>query len=567
MIWTKNQHDPKLKSLLEADGVSSIFAELIAGRDTGILSKSDIPGYAEADLGLLEDPTLIPNVETATDVVLEAAGKGRSAMIFGDYDADGVISSYMMKRLLHGTGYERVDCFIPDRIAEGYGLNDISVANFLRQCSIEYDLVVALDCGSSSRKQIEMIKKIIPNTKVVVLDHHIVESGEFSDNADAVLNPRLGTATHFCTGGVVYQFARAVGSRIGIGADALLPYAAITTVADVCELKRGNRILVKNGLQAMEHCTDPGLRMIMEKASINPAQCTVRDIGFGIGPLINAAGRLKHASIALNALQSLDIDTAKHMAASLAHINEERKVLQNKTFEKALEKCKGRTGMSSALIYDEKWHTGVVGIVASKICEKFGVPTICFGRANGKIKGSARSIQGVHVKEIMDRCSELFSKHGGHEMAAGATLKDDRLEDAWDVFDTEVAAYLKEKGVSLGHKAFYDTELTEGSIRRLDGHFCSMLESLGPFGNGNERPVFRANGLKCFGVSPWGSGTGAFFRFEKLSLDCYGRTGDADPMNMKGKHLDILFDLERSFADKTKWAANIRHCRMSLSVG
>jgi len=567
MDWIKKPHNHETMSNLTSENVSPIFAELVASRNTGIVRKSDIPGYASADMESLEDPTMIPNIEKAVEVVTGTGTTTGSAAIFGDYDADGVVSTYMMKRLLRGAGYETVDCFIPDRISEGYGLNDISVVNFLKKFPKMYDLIVALDCGSSSRSQIELIKKAQPGAKVIVLDHHIVSESEFSENADVVLNPRLGCATVFCTGGVVYQFGRVLGEKLGISPAALLPYAAITTIADVCELVRGNRVIVKNGLEAIAECRDPGLLMIMEKASINPAECTVRDVGFGIGPMINAAGRLKSAEAALCALESSNLDEGKQMAAMLAQINEDRKVLQNHTFDEALDKMKGCTDRSSALVYDKSWHTGVVGIVASKICEKFGVPTICFGSANGKIKGSARSIQGVHVKEIMDRCSHLFSRHGGHEMAAGATMKDEVLEEAWDVFDATTAEYLKENGVTLGHKIFYDVELDESKTRRIDGLFCDMVESIGPFGNGNERPVFRANNLKCTRVHPWKSGTGAFFNFELLSLDCYGRTGDTDPKVMQNRHLDILFELERSFTDKSKWAANVKHCRISQSVG
>lgn len=564
MEWIKKDQDEELRDALLSEGVSSIFAELVAGRNTGIKRKMDIPAYAEAGLDTLEEPTLMPMMDEALGAVTASPG---CAAIFGDYDADGVVSTYMMSRLLKGAGYSRVDWFIPDRITEGYGLNDVSVANFLKSCTNAYDLIVALDCGSSSRDQIAEIRSVHPNARVIVLDHHIISKSSYSENADAVLNPRLGDATPFCTGGVVYQFGRVLGEHLGASPAALLPYAAITTVADVCELIKGNRILVRNGLRAMGECPDVGLRAIMDKASISPSKCTVRDIGFGIGPMINAAGRMNHAKAALITLLSSDIDSAKQMAAMLANTNEKRKALQNHTFDEALEKLKGQKGRSSALLYDKNWHTGIVGIVASKICEKFGVPTICFGTANGKIKGSARSIEGVHVKEIMDRCSHLFLRHGGHEMAAGAALKPEMLDEAWDVFDTEVAAYLKENNMSLGHKATYDVELDEGTVRRLDARFCGMLDSLGPFGNGNEKPVFRANNLKCTRVHPWGSGTGAFFNFELLGLDCYGRTGDTDPMVMKGKHLDILFELERSFTDKGKWAANIQHCRMSLTVG
>ena len=552
-------------SSLINENVNSTIAELIAGRKTGIRCKADIGEYTKADIMSLEDPTIMPNMEKCADAV-SYGSKGGKAIIFGDYDADGVVSSYMMRRLLLGAGYTQIDIFIPDRINEGYGLNDTAVTNFLAKHTSSYDLIVALDCGSSSRSQIEMMKKQHPNAKIIILDHHIISDDSYSENADAVLNPRLGTGTQFCTGGVVYQFARVIGERMGISPVALLPYAAITTVADVCDLRQGNRLLVCNGLDAIAECPDPGLKMIMEKAGIDPERCTVRDIGFGIGPMINAAGRLKHANGALSALLSPNIDTGKQMAAMLAQINEDRKALQNKIFDEALLEFGGRKGMSSALIYNAKWHTGVVGIVASKICEKFGVPTLCFGGANGKIKGSARSLEGIHVKNIMDDCSHLFSRHGGHEMAAGATMNNDKLEEAWDTFDTAVKAYLEEHNISLGHKIRYDADIDEAVVRRIDGDFCGRLDSLGPFGHGNERPVLCAKGLQCKSVFPWGSGKGAFFKFDKLSLDCYGRTGDADPKLMKHRYVDILFEIERSFTDKDKWAANIQHVNMSQSV-
>jgi len=151
-------------------------------------------------------------------------------------------------------------------------------------------------------------------------------------------------------------------------------------------------------------------------------------------------------------------------------------------------------------------------------------------------------------------------------MAAGATMNNDKLEEAWDTFDTAVKAYLEEHNISLGHKIRYDADIDEAVVRRIDGDFCGRLDSLGPFGHGNERPVLCAKGLQCKSVFPWGSGKGAFFKFDKLSLDCYGRTGDADPKLMKHRYVDILFEIERSFTDKDKWAANIQHVNMSQSV-
>lgn len=543
--YRKEQYD-KLKS----QGVAPVFCNLVSNRDfPWVKTKKDIGLLIQSPFSMIENPDNIAGMREVANCMLEIENK--DAVIFGDYDADGVLSCFMCEKLLLSLGAHSVDVYLPSRIDDGYGLNDQSVDNFLNICKKPYSLVVVLDCGSSSRIQIEKIKKKLNKAKIVIIDHHIIDNENFSSNADVVSNPRINNATPYCSGGLVYQLVRQCCSRADLNPIDYIAYAAITTISDVCTLTGSNRIIVKNGLEALKSCNDPGLNALFEITEVEKSKCTTEDISFKIGPLINASGRINMASKAFQLLRKKDESSAKKLALFLQKLNEERKRIQKEASEEALKIFEEkRNGKNSALIYCEKWNPSIVGIVASKVSERYGIPVICFGNSKGQIKGSARSVDGINVKAVMDNCKHIFIKYGGHEMAAGATLNPDHINDAWDIFNDEVQKYKKEN--NIGDPVLsYDYEVDSDLLLRMNDSFCDRLSLMEPFGLGNEVPIFRANSLYCREVKIWKSKTGGFIKFDNTGLNCFGFGPDLK--NIENKKCDILFSLTRSFISGEKW--------------
>ena len=540
--------------VLKSHGIAPIFCTLLSNRDfPWVRDKKDIGTLVESPFSLLEDATNIAGMEQVSSYFLEISGK--DAVVFGDYDADGVLSSFMCEKLLLKLGASSVDVYLPSRIDDGYGLNEESVNNFLSICKKDYKLVVILDCGTSSKNQIDKIKKHIKNASIVVIDHHIVDEKNFSSNADCVANPRLNNATPYCAGGLIYQLVKQCAKSKPVDHMFYVPYAAISTIADVCPLTGSNRIIVKNGLHVLRLCYDPGINALFKVAVVEKDKCNSEDISYKIGPMINASGRIKIASKAFQLLRKKNPKDAEEIAENLHLLNEERKKIQRHIADEAIDQFEAnRNGRNSALLYRDNWNPSVVGIVASKIAERYNIPAICFGNSKGQIKGSARSINNINIKEIMDGCSQIFSHYGGHEMAAGATLNPDFLDKAWDTFNESVEKYKKKHNV--GEPVLeYDYEVDSDLLLRIDEAFCDRLSMLEPFGHGNEVPILRANSLYCREVKEWRSGTGGFVQIDNVGLGCFGF--GVGLKKIEDKKLDILFSLSRSFIDGEKWQIKI----------
>jgi single-stranded-DNA-specific exonuclease len=555
MIWKEKLYREDQFNLLKGQGVAELFCSLIANRNfEHIKKKSDIKTLIDSPFDLIEPPEALENIELAMRECITAGG--HDVVVFGDYDVDGIVSSYMFEKLMRELHASSVDVYLPSRTSDGYGLNDRSVENFIKICKKPYALVAILDCGSSSRKHIEKIRAHLPDARCIVIDHHIIEPENFSSNADAVVNPRMNDATPYCTGGLVFQLARKCGEEAIINVPKYMPYAALTTIADVCELTGTNRVIVKNGLRQLNSCTDVGLSTLFKVADVSTIDCNSEDIAFRIAPMINASGRMTVASDAYKVFMSEDIEQAKVSAKHLKSLNEDRKKIQKEAAVEAISIFDAdQAGKSSALLYKENWNPSIVGIVASKISETYNVPTICFGNYDGKIKGSARSIEGVNIKEIMDSCSEIFIAHGGHEMAAGAELDPAFIDTAWEIFDKKVKEYLEAH--NIGEPSIsYDCELSPDLMLRVNDVFCERLAMLEPYGPGNPTPIFRANGLQCNRVKEWGSGTGAFVHFDNTGLNSVAY-GKGIKKRLHGKTVDVLFSINRSFLDEEDWHMRI----------
>ena len=558
-IWKKTANNKEVFKAMSEIGVDPLLSAMISTRNYDIRNKEDLKNYISCNPDDLENYTKVPGMIESVKLIDD---KYKKVVIFGDYDVDGLISTFMLKKVLSQIGIKDVTIHTPDRKLDGYGLNPRSFLNFQKKFKNEkIDLLFMLDCGTNSKKEIQSIKDEFDNIKTIVVDHHIVSEGDFASNADAITNPRLSEGTTpYCTGGLVYQLIRGLSERYPININEYTAYAAITTIADVAELDSNNRNIVANGLKSMDKCVEKGFRTLMEVAGVDPNNCSVRDISFGIAPRINANGRIKKAEIVDQLLSTDNLQTAKSLVKEINDTNEERKKIQRKIIEESINSLEGFDG-NAILDYDEKWHPGIVGIVASRLVEEFNVPTIVFGGDNGNIKGSARSIGTINVKEAMDKIAHIFEVYGGHEMAAGATLKKEFKEEAPELFDKAIVEYKKENNID-GIPVYYHLSLKEETFKKFDESLCDKIEKLGPFGQGNEPLIFKVDNIKCTRVHQWSKNNGAFVKFGNAKLDCFYYGKDSKD-SLEGKTMSILVEICENFKDGEKWAFAIKEVEMS----
>ena len=350
----------------------------------------------------------------------------------------------------------------------------------------------------------------------------------------------------------MYQFVRNFDEKL---ANKLLPYAAITTISDVSNLNYENRIIVANGLKQFNQIKNIGLKELMAISEIDDKNCSVTDVSFKLAPRINANGRIKHAEIVLQLLDVKNDDDAFKLALEIDGINKKRKELQSKMSNQAFEQLIDFNGVGIAL-YNKNWKPGIVGIVASKVSEKYRVPTIIFGQNEDKIKGSARSVNGINVKEIMDTIEHVFEQYGGHEMAAGATLKEEYATIIHEVFNEAVKNYKEKNGITNAIM-YYDIKLKHETFFKINDSFCNSLDRFKPFGSGNEPFTFLVENIHCEKVKEWGSGNGAFLTIEGLDMDCFFYENNASE-KLYNKNFDMLFQINENFKDDVQWALIVK---------
>lgn len=554
MRWVQRSIDNDQFNELRAEKLHPVFATLLSNRHFGVVrTKRGIQGLLESGLNQLEDPT---NITGMVDVAKELSDiQGKKIVIFGDYDVDGVVSSYMLRRILYKCGANQVNVFLPTRSVDGYGLNRKSVSRFIGLLKENYDFIITLDCGTSSFFEIRTLQQTFPKTRILIVDHHLPNERMLSSNAHALCNFHLGSGDPYCTTGLVYQLARLMTQDMVDSAQFLLPYAAIGTIADVCEMLNSNRVLVKNGLKSLDKCTDVGLRALFFEARVKLDDCDEEDIAFKIAPMINASGRMRLASYVYKLLITEDKKEAQAIAKQLMSLNEKRKRIQEKMFQEAKTLVDSQMEDKDSIVaFHEDWNPGIVGIVASKLMEEYGVPVICLGKSDELIKGSARSLEGISVKDVMDTCPELFYKYGGHSKAAGVTMNPEKMEEAWEIFDQAVKKYREEHEVEEP-ATYYDVKLTQKMVDRMNEDMCERVSRLGPFGQGNPKPCFMIPNIPCIDVRPWKSGKGGFIAFEHLNMTVFGFGPDIG--ELLGKRHDILVSTTKSFLDEERWALRL----------
>lgn len=556
--WQQKKINKTLYNCLIKSGKSPLASMLVSSRNFNVNNSAELNKYLNATSDDIEDPYLIPDM-TKFRSFFNKNKLPENVVVFGDYDVDGTISTFMMRKCLREIGVQKVQGFTPDRARDGYGLNENSLKNFIKEFKDQkIDMIILMDCGTNSSKEIDGLKDSFKNVKVLVVDHHLLDENNCLHNCDAILSNRLkgSTGTPYCTGGLAYQFVRALTDEYKINPDHYIIYGAITTIADLVEFDGNNRTIVANGLKQASKSKEPGLHALFEVCKVDPKKCSTVDVGFRIGPRINANGRMENAMIVADLLESKNRDDAIKLALKIDITNNTRRETQKEIYEEAVTRLIDNPPKNSILIYDSSWNPGVVGIVASKLMDLYCVPTIVFGGNKGNYKGSARSLAGINVKEIMDNISYIFDHHGGHEMAAGAQLNKDYAEQAQEIFDEAVQEYKDKHGIQVVTLE-YDVVLPVDLFKKIDDKFCNKVNMLAPFGMGNEAPIFRVNGLKIDKVFQWKSNSGGFVSVDGMDFDIFVYIKDSKE-NLEGKTIDLLFEIGENFKDNKDWALVVR---------
>jgi single-stranded-DNA-specific exonuclease len=437
--WNIAPAQPLLVQKLTPDiHVSPLLAQCLLNR--GLSEPDSISRFLEPRLKQLADPYLLPNMAAAVERLFRARELGERVVIFGDYDVDGVTSTSLLREMLSQLGW-LVEHYLPHRMDEGYGLSQDGVENCLRKFQVR--LLLAVDCGSTAVTSIDWLRE--RGVDVIVLDHHQV-----SDPAPAtvaLVNPHLSVDevgvpaafTELCSAGLAFKLAHALvkkGREIGLPGAAdydlrpLLDLVALGTIADIVPLTGENRILVTAGLERLNTTTRPGLVALKEVAQ-SPDVLTTYDVGFQLAPRLNAAGRLETAEEALFLLLAPDLDEAMPIAQTLDARNRERQHIERAIAEEVIGAVKARFNPDADFVIVEGqllWHIGVVGIVASRVLQQFYRPTFVVGGDGDNWRGSGRSIAGFDIAAALRECDDLLVRHGGHAMAAGVTIRPDKMD-------------------------------------------------------------------------------------------------------------------------------------------
>ncbi len=476
----------KVTEMAARFGVAPLVVSLAMQR--GFTDAEALERYFYPRLKDLTDPFLLPNMLTAISRVADAVSVGESILLYGDYDVDGVSSLALLKKLLQAYGVE-ARTFLPQRTEEGYGLSREGLEKCLLEGAEAPTLVIAADCGTNSRAEADMLRE--RGIDLIILDHHEPASEGIADCV-AVVNPKLGPDFHYlCTGGVVFKVAHALLKYRPNPAFDLrrhLDLVALATVADIVPMVRENRIFVRRGLTEIDRTALPGLRELKAVAG-SGSPTRAHDIGFKLGPRLNASGRLDTAEASLELLLTDDPSRARLLASELDRRNRERQTLEQHTREEAEAQIHALTNeeRSAGIVVGSRgWHPGVVGIVASRIMKQYHRPTFVIGfDENGIGKGSGRSVPGLSLIGAIEACRDLLEAGGGHEMAAGLSIREENLIAFRRRF-TEHMLAAAGNGELLPRLAI-DAEV---SLGELTLELLESYEMLRPFGNGNPQPVF-----------------------------------------------------------------------------
>jgi single-stranded-DNA-specific exonuclease len=472
-------------------------AQLLANR--GLEPHAPALPFLSPQLGDLYPPHLLPGASDAAAVITSAIQDKTPIVLYGDYDVDGTTGLAILWHMLERCG-AAVSYYVPHRVDEGYGLNLEAVRKLTCDGA---GLMVTIDCGVTAIEEAEALAAA--GTRLVITDHHAPR--ETLPTAAAVVHPALDRSypnPHLSGAGVAFKLAWAIAKQLSGNGSAptdrvhpafrqllidLLPLAALGTIADAVPLCGENRVIARHGLLGLAKTTLPGLRQLMEVAEVSGDRVDGYDVGFRLAPRINAAGRMGHARLAVELLTRADADRAREIAMYLDDQNRSRRAAERKILQQAVERIEAERlagdGRRGLVLADERWHAGVIGIVAARLVDRYRRPTVLISLASGEGQGSARSIESFDIGDALSRCREHLIAYGGHTSAAGLRIASERIPAFTEAFVS--LANNRLTGDDLNHKLRLDAEV---ALRELSLPLVETVLGLGPFGEGNAKPRF-----------------------------------------------------------------------------
>lgn len=492
-IWMLQTKRADFNGLAMRLGVSPVAVRIM--RNRGLLDEREMRKYLYGTLDDLYDPRQMKGMETAAGIIEKKLIEGKKIRIIGDYDIDGVCSTYILLKGFHrAAGNGQIDYEIPDRIRDGYGINE----SIIRQAAEDgIDTLVTCDNGIAALKEISIAKQL--GMTVVVTDHHEVPVdayGQILPPADAVVDPKQDGETYpyheICGAVVAWKLINVIYEDLGIPEHEwmeLLEFAAIATVGDVMKLQDENRLIVKYGLKKIGSTKNTGLRMLVEKNNLDINNLSAYHIGFVIGPCLNAGGRLKSAKVALWMLLEQDPDRVSGLADELKELNDVRKDMTAKGETEAIEQVE-RFYMSDKVlvVFLPECHESLAGIIAGRLREHFHKPSFVLTRGEQSAKGSGRSIEAYHMYQGLCEVSDLLVKFGGHPMAAGLSIEESDIDE----FRRRLNENAKLTEDDFVPQIWIDVPMP---FEYVNEKIVDELKGLEPFGQGNEKPLFAQKSL------------------------------------------------------------------------
>lgn len=481
-ILKENKDSRLSEEVQKTYGLPKIIADMLSAR----LNLQEVKSFLNPDLKDLYSPYLLRGIKEAKDLIQQHIALKDLITIYGDYDVDGITATSILYLTLKKLG-AKVDYYIPERLVEGYGINEEAIDKIAQRGT---KLIISVDCGITSVKEVEKAKFL--GIDVIITDHHSIPKE--IPQADVVINPHLPDSEYpFCDlagVGVAFKLSQAL---IGEEAYELLDIVSIGTIADIVPLLGENRIIVKEGLKRLNETQNIGLKALIKASGLQNSEIDEYHVGFILAPRLNAAGRLRSAEAAVRLLISQDEKEVEEIAEYLNQENLNRQQIENQILQEAIKKIKETVDLNKEkviVLWDKNWHPGVIGIVASRITERFHRPSILISLGEGEGKGSGRSIEGFNLYKALEYCKDYLIKYGGHEMAAGINIEKNNLE----IFKTKINEYAD---TVLSDLDLIPSLRIDAKVKneKIDIEIAKQVQRFKPFGSNNPRPNFLFEGL------------------------------------------------------------------------
>lgn len=490
--WEYYEQDKELvEQIAKKHNISTLLAKILINRN--IVDEEEIKVFLNPKRNNFHDPFLMLDMDKAVDRIIKAIKNKEKTIIYGDYDVDGITSITVLKKFLSERGLE-VDYYIPNRLEEGYGLNKDAIQEIAKQ---GYTLMITVDCGISGINEIEMANSL--GIETIITDHH--EQLDSLPQAYCIINPKRKDNTYPFRGlagvGVVFKLIQAISIKLGLDEKAYLKYldiVCIGTISDIVPLVDENRVIAKLGLMLVKVTKNIGLKELITQTGYSNIDSSM--VSFGIAPRINACGRMGKQEEALKLFITDDKNEANEITKKLNEYNIQRQEKEKNIFEQAIKKLENNNveELNSIVLAGENWHNGVIGIVASRLTEKYFKPTILICIEGDEGKGSGRSIPGIDLHQALVESSQYLKKYGGHEMAVGLSLEKNKIED----FRKHFEEILKEKNVKQILPVInIDCEITKKDLNKETIEQIKLLE---PYGEKNKPPLVVYKNLKITSI-------------------------------------------------------------------